>query len=395
MIDTRLQWLKELERISNVIHGYGLSGTLKDVTYVDRTGTKPDFLDKDAYSVANSEPHNLIVSESVDALQDKMPEPAIRALLGELTFRKTYGAFSELIAYKWFGDAGVSFSGQVPATKLEVVNPNGSTLDGEVTLADGAMSYFDVKGFGFIAHKIKLLQERLEDKLIGHNVLIEGDWNLSIDAVQDLHETGFSTLLAELKTAGKATRAPLQFRAQKQQRVMISAHAVNPFKLAQANRDYPLRFAAQYARNKPFMLVFVIHPWFSQGDLHQNFGNFVDRFTEELARLAFLSFAQDQTQEMGMARAELMRLLSGLVFLNGWPPEGTDAPRPKPFCRIFLNGEAKHKLKVSRFAEFKKTFGDGVTVKRISRPLGLAGIATAVTVAVVIVGICGYFALGR
>lgn len=395
MIDTRIQWLKELELISNVIHGYGLSGTLKDAIYVDRTGAKPEFLDSDAYNVANSDPHNLIVKESVDALQGKMPEPAIRALLGELTFRKTYGAFSEVMAYKWFGDAGVPFAGQVPATKLDVVNPNGSTLDGEVTLADGTKSYFDVKGFGFIAHKIMLLQKRLEDKLTGHSVLIEGDWNLSIDALQDLHESGFSKLLGELQTAGGATRAPLQFRAQKQQRITISSHAVEPLKLAQENREYPLRFAGQYARNKPFMLVFVIHPWFSQGELHQNFGNFVDIFTEELARLAFQSFAQDQTQEMGMARAELTRLLSGLVFLNGWPPEGTDAPRPEPFCRIFLNGEAKNKLKVSQFAEFKKAFGNDVVVKRISRSPGLVGIATVVLAAVAVVGIGGYFAFGR
>jgi hypothetical protein len=182
--------------------------------------------------------------------------------------------------------------------------------------------------------------------------------------------------------------------AEREVRITISAHAVDPLKLAQENRDYPFRFAGQYARNKPFMLVFVIHPWFSQGELHQNFGNFVDIFTEELARLAFQSFAQDQTQEMGVARAELARLLSGLVFLNGWPPAGTDAPRPEPFCRIFLNGEAKHKLKVSQFAEFKKLFGNGVVVKRISRSPGLAGIAT-VLAAVVVVGIGGYFALGR
>jgi hypothetical protein len=96
-----------------------------------------------------------------------------------------------------------------------------------------------------------------------------------------------------------------------------------------------------------------------------------------------------------MARAELARLLSGLVFLNGWPPKGTDAPRPKPFCRILLNGEAKHKLAVSQFAEFKKAFGDGVVVKRISRSPGLAGIATAVLAAVAVVGIGGYFAFGH
>jgi hypothetical protein len=395
MIDTRIQWLKKLERLSSTIHGYGLSGSLKDVIYVNRLGAKPDFLDSDAFNVANSDPHNLIVKYAVDALQGKMPEPAVRALLSELTSRKTYGAFSELMAYKWLGDAGVPFAAQIPATNADVVNPHGSTLDGQVTLADGTMSYFDVKGFGFVAHKIKLLRERLEDKLPGQSVLVEGDWNVSIDVIQDLHEIGFSQLLSDLQGMGRASRKPLEFRSQRQQQVTISVHAVDPLTLALENRDYPLRFAGQYARNQPFILIFVIHPWFSQGELHQNFGDFVDIFTEEMSRLAFQSFSEDQMPQMGMQRAELTRLLSGLAFLNGWPPEGTDAPRPKLFCRIFLNGDAKHRLRVSQFAAFKKAFGDDLIVKRISRSPNRSRIAMA-AITVAAVGAIGvYLAFGR
>ncbi|TAI67085.1 hypothetical protein [Bradyrhizobium sp. Leo170] len=398
MIDTRIQWLKELERLSSIVRGYGLSGTQKDSIYVTRQGGQSIFHDSDAFNVANSAPHNAIVVDAVDALQGKMPEPAIRALLGELTYRKTYGAFSEVMAYKWFGDAGAAFVAQVPLTKLDVVNPNGSTLDGQVTLAGDKIAYFDVKGFGFVAHKIKLLQERLEAQLPGQSVLIEGDWNVSIDMLQDLLDyNGFSKLLGELQVTRRATRGSLEFRAQQQQRVTISGHASDPLSLARENRDYPLRFAGQYARNKPFLLAFVIHPWFSQGQLHQNFGGFVDAFTEELSRLAFASFAKDQTQLLGMSHAELTRLLSGLVFLNGWPVAGTDAPRPNPSCRIYLNGNAKHKLRVSHFAKFKKALGDGLVVKQISRSRWSSPLMAAIALlAIVTIGSIGaYLAFGR
>jgi hypothetical protein len=72
--------------------------------------------------------------------------------------------------------------------------------------------------------------------------------------------------------------------------------------------------------------------------------------------------------------------------LNGWPATGTDAPQPRPFCRIFLNGGAKHTLKVSQFADFKKAFGDGIAIKQLERPWRHA-ILKWVAVAVVVVAI--------
>jgi hypothetical protein len=150
-----------------------------------------------------------------------------------------------------------------------------------------------------------------------------------------------------------------------------------------------MRFASQYARQSPFLLVFVIHPWFSQGELHQNFATFVDWFTEELSRLAFHSFENDTTLVEGIPRAEAAKLLSGLVFLNGWPETGTDAPRPHPFCRIFLNGGAKRALKVSHFENFKKAFGDGVAIKRIAQPRRRGSIWKWVAMAVVLFAVVG------
>ena len=76
-------------------------------------------------------------------------------MLGELTFRKTYGAFCELAAYDWLARAGVDFTPQVQMAPTDVLNSNGSTLDGKFARVGNSAVYFDVKGFGFHAHKIK------------------------------------------------------------------------------------------------------------------------------------------------------------------------------------------------------------------------------------------------
>lgn len=367
MVDTRIQWLRELERLSPWMKTYNLSASFKECVYVDRpSGQPPRFHDEDAYSIANDSAHNAIVVDAIAALQGRLAVSSVSSLVGELTFRKTYGAFSELVAYKWLGDAKVDFTAQVPMTKAEVLNPNGSTIDGQMMLAGAKTACFDVKGFGFVAHKIKLLQKRLEEKFSGKSVLIEGAWDVSIETLQDLHDyTGFSALLSDLQNSALVKRGPLEFRVQNQQRVTVSMHASDPLALALDNREYPLRFASQYARNLPFLLVFVIHPWFSQGELHQNFSGFVDQFTNELSRLAFQSFRADSTVVEGITRADATKLLSGLVFLNGWPVSGTDAPRPHPFCRVFLNSFATHLLAPSDFVAFQAAFGNGIEIKAI------------------------------
>jgi hypothetical protein len=226
MIDTRHQWIAELERLSAIIKACDLTKTTskKDAVYMDRASNPPDRTrDKDAFNVANSDAHNAIVVDAVAALQGKMPDDAIRSLLGELTSKKTYGAFSELVAYKWLSDAGVPFTAQVPMTGADVVNPNGTAADGQVTFPSGKVANLDIKGFGFVEHKTKILQKRLADEFPGEVVQFGGDWSLSIDALQDLLDCkGFSSLVADLQSTRKATRGALEFAVQKKQRMNVT-----------------------------------------------------------------------------------------------------------------------------------------------------------------------------
>jgi hypothetical protein len=177
-------------------------------------------------------------------------------------------------------------------------------------------------------------------------------------------------------------RGPLELRTQDIRRVTISSHTADPLQLAIENRAYPLRF------------VFIIHPWFSQGELHQNFAGFVDIFTRELASLAFLSFRDDASLVLGVPRSDATKLLSGIAFLNGWPPSGTDAEGPRPFCRIYLNPIATHRLRRSSFVGMESVFRDDLRVDEIAdnRPPDPSqsrrlAYAIAATIGVLLVGL--------
>jgi hypothetical protein len=386
---SRHQWIDELVKLCPFISSLNLKKG-KDAAYMSRSGGQNVFQDADAYNLSNSAPHNQIIVESVNALRARTSDDVIRNLLGEVTFRNTYGAFSELAAYKWLADAGVDFMPQVAMAASDVLNPNGSIIDGEMTLPNNKQIFFDIKGFGFHAHKIKILNDRLEKSFVGKSILIEGAWDVSVESLQELMDhKGFTELVAELKLGSTVRRGLLELRIQDLRPVTVSAHSADPHKLAYENRDYPQRFAGQYTRNAPFILFFVIHPWFSQGELHQNFGGFVDIFTRELSRLAFLSFQNDQAPVAGVPRSDAAKLLSGLAFLNVWPKAGTDAPRPRPACRIYLNPIATNPLEHSNFSAIQRALGDDLVVERIygDKRARLKSIVIAVVLVISVVGL--------
>ena len=70
MIDTRRQWLEELEQICPSIAAYNLRTTLLDFTYIEWPAEqRPIFHDADPYNMANSPPHNQIIAEAINALR--------------------------------------------------------------------------------------------------------------------------------------------------------------------------------------------------------------------------------------------------------------------------------------------------------------------------------------
>jgi hypothetical protein len=138
---------------------------------------------------------------------------------------------------------------------------------------------------------------------------------------------------------------------------------LNPNKLAIENREYALRFGSQFTRQAPFMLFFVIHPWFSQGPLHQNFSGYTDAFCAEFARLTFLSFSQDGTIREGLRTNDLVNLLSAVTFINVWPQASSHGSGP--IVRIYLNPNALHTIASADLAAVGIRLGPQISIPQI------------------------------
>jgi len=358
-IETQHQWVDKLESLSPAVKELNIKRKV-DYYYVETVDGIGTYNDKDAFIFANSNLNDELIASSIADLRARSGDAPVRNLLGELTFRKTYGAFSEMAAYDWLRQAGVEFSPQTRLDAAHVVNPNGSILDGQMTLA-GKHVYFDIKGFGFLEHKLSILKEKLEEKFVGKEVLVQGGFHVSIDYIQELLErAGFEALVDEIQRNAVARRDSLQFNLREKRSVSISISESDPIKMAAENREYALRFCGQYARNEPFMLLFVIHPWFSKGKLHQNFCGYTDRFCREFSRLAFHSFSDDTSLLEGMQKRQLTKLLAGIGFINAWTEKSSKGRGPS--SRIFLNPNALNRLVQADFASIQHHFGNDVTI---------------------------------
>jgi hypothetical protein len=361
-ICTQHQWVDKIEKLIPGIAPLNLRRS-RDCPYVEIVNGDHVFNDADAFNLSNSSEHDDLIQRAVSLLRQKAGDAVAKHLLGELTFRKTYGAFSEMAAYDWMARAGIDFTPQVVLGPADVVNPNGSTLDGSFQ-ANSRTVFFDIKGFGFVDHKVEILKRRLEENADGDEVLVQGGVSVSIDFIQDLLERpGFDLLLQELSSKSSAARGTLTFVKRPRPQVSIGVNELDPTRLAAENREYALRFGSQFARREPFMLFFVIHPWFSQGPLHQNFEQHTDNFCTELARVTFLSFDHDHTIREGLPTHELVRLLSAIAFINVWPQPSSQGAGPT--ARLYLNPNALHPVEQPDLDFLQQRLGAQISITQM------------------------------
>ncbi len=151
--------------------------------------------------------------------------------------RTTYGTFSELAAYGAFARVGLTFKIQVPMSGRQILNPNGSNLDGELKLNNRVM--FDVKGFGLHEYLVEELMQRLNADFAPDRVVAEGTWAIPISVLEGLlGAPGYGDLKAEL-TAGQHTRVRrngLELVRRPAQQVQTSTSSHNPVRGRRAAR---------------------------------------------------------------------------------------------------------------------------------------------------------------
>ena len=243
-------------------------------------------------------------------------------------------------AYDWLQRQGALFHAQTPVTDKDVLNPNGCILDGRF---DIIMAYFDIKAMGFHAYVAEQFRHRLETKLPGFHVTIEGPMDVAAKDIET-HAFGIIDRLAQSLKAGGVQSIPQlgwTLRAGPPQKITTAVHTTDPYRLALENRHFPFLDAGQFTRHTPFMLILPYAAQFNHA-LFTNFAQSTVVTLRSIARRAFIQLTSDTTPAQqfdkkvpsGILLSEASRLLSALLFINIDNDEAA----------LFLNPRATHPL---------------------------------------------------
>jgi len=344
MSTTCHEWITRLNAESAVIAEMQLAKVIKN-----------DDLNADALKLANCASHCRLITRAIDKLvtsnlssKKKASERLCDLIRGDASGQKTYGAFAELAAYDWLTRCDVRIATQVEMDPSDVLSMNGSTLDGRIEF-NGA--YFDVKAFGFNGRLAQRLKERLQEEFRDEQVLLENSWDLSFDAFSELIKSA-PNIATELRQKRMTLRGHLCIRLAPKQPVTVWGRDVEPYRLAKENALFPFKYAKQFTRNNPFILIFIVHPWFNALSIHNDFGRVDTNFTRSLARCVFMQFSNDlmsldciaRDVPSGLTLADASRLLSAIFFVNAFPVEADpNIACPLPSW-LYLNPRATHRL---------------------------------------------------
>lgn len=334
MASTRHDWWNDLSALSTTIASLPMPA---DEPYWDKASNRA--LNAAAFNISGCLDHNASIARWADAMSNQnVPLAQIEKLLIDLTSRNTYGAFSELAAYGLLLDSQIPFRVQVPMCGTAILNPNGSDLDGMLKISTPV--YFDVKSFGLHEYLAAELSSKLTVIFPSDFVSMGGSVDVGVHVMSDLLSKDFNALIAELTSARKAIRGALEIRLEPKRRVQSVVNFANPYELAKNHADYAFRFAKQFVRRRPFILVFVMHPWLGGFRLSVNFRNATEHFMRSFARRTFMQFRTDRTKVLGVTRASASKLLSGIMFVDAWQ-QPSDKPRNHA---LYLNPYAKNPM---------------------------------------------------
>lgn len=339
MSATRFDWINDLSTLSPAVSSLNLTAELPDELYWDAANKRA--LNMDAFNLSSCAVHTQAIAGWLQGLANLgIGADLLKKFVTDLTSRNTYGTFSELAAYGMLLRYELPFSIQIPASARDILNPNGSDLDGRINLPDAIL--FDVKAFGLQTHRIELLTERLQKDFPKQFVAVEGTHSVPMTTLQDLLGRGYKSLTAELMQKGHVAHDGLTFTLRSIKQVQTTVWSLDPYEFAEKNADYAFNYAKQFAKREPFILVFVLHPWLGASTLTTNFSGYLDVFTRSFARRSFFEFRRDRANHhYGKTRAAASRYLSGIMFVNAWagPSEDQDDT-----VRLFLNPFARRPI---------------------------------------------------
>jgi len=250
-----------------------------------------------------------------------VPAVALGKMMGDLLSEANfYGQVCEFGVYDWLHIAGATFNPQVHVNGTIILNPNGSDLDG---VFEATEVYFDIKAFGFQTYVMETFRKKLERAVGSRHVMINGAADVSAKDVETLAFRQTTSLAAQLSTDGRAEIPQLGWKIRLETgQVALGEQITDPYQVAGHNRYFPFKSARQFARTKPFLLIFGFSHHFNQ-PLSVNFDDSTSTTLRALARRVFMQMPNDaglvtayDRKSSPVSVGEASRLISGLLFVN-------------------------------------------------------------------------------
>jgi hypothetical protein len=177
----------------------------------------------------------------------------VRTLFLNLTSGPTaVGYLAQLQGYEWLLDQGAVFVPEV--THAATLRGRPIDLDGKIDNG-GQGVFFDIKSFRFEPEYREMFKRRLEQKLAGFTVAIDGSGNHGADAIQTEAFGKLAQHVADLTKRDRVEIPALGWTIRKKKRgpgVTFTEIEYDPDAFIQENRAVPLRFASQFTTDAPY-----------------------------------------------------------------------------------------------------------------------------------------------
>ncbi len=362
-ITRRVDFAAELLRLQPSLATAGLDKVL-DVAFTSDT--------RDIFNLAN---RPSIVSGIAETLSHLHAVPGIARgccamIFKNLTQESTAaGYLAQVQGYHWLFAQDAVF-------EPEIAHP--ATLRGRTIDLDGRLNglgrpiFFDIKSFGFEPDLRATFTRRLEARLPGYTVTIDGPGNHGPEAVNAEAFLQLKQHVAALGSADSIEIPALQWRVRKHKKgpgVRTAEHQYDPVALAHENRWVPLRYASQFTTDAPYILFFVLPDGIGSSPLKINVFDSLRDMAQGIATHMFgpaasdnsPASAHDNSLSGNVTVSRAVARLSGLAFIS---------PQAK-FAVVHLNAGADEPL--SRAEAAKLARGWEIVVHRRERVLAPAG----------------------
>jgi hypothetical protein len=298
---------------------------------------------------------------------------AIMMLLKKVALKRNWaGAFAELSAYDYLnlsvddGRRPIALN-KIPAeTTLARYWEKGREVDIDCYLEDFDV-YMDVK---VLADNVKQLLDGIYRDL--KQTLGGSDFHITEDRPLDLgfevieHNRG--ELLDELVNVFKKSERPGGFRSEVIPQILFrfnwesgwqgSFKFYDPYLYAQTSHRLAFKHSKKYVERKPFLLLFVIFPWFNGVISPFRDGNKI--FYRTFSRRVFCGYMKCRTPfktlvpdfNSNLTIRSVSKKLSGIIFLEDYSITSSDKSNEAYSAHVYLNPNASNSVARSAFRDY-------------------------------------------